>query len=46
VKTVVRRHDTVLDRPALELRVCECYTVVKKEMDRLLPQAKSVKPAH
>ena len=41
-----RGHITVLDRPALELRVCECYTVVKKEMDRLLPQAKSVKPAH
>jgi CRP-like cAMP-binding protein len=29
---------TVLDRPALEKRVCECYTVVKKETDRLLPQ--------
>ncbi|MGH8632546.1 MAG: Crp/Fnr family transcriptional regulator [Burkholderiales bacterium] len=28
---------TVLDRPALETRVCECYSVVKKEMDRLLP---------
>jgi CRP-like cAMP-binding protein len=27
---------TVLDRPALEKRVCECYTVVKKETDRLL----------
>jgi len=29
---------TVLDRPALEARVCECYAVVKKEMDRLLPE--------
>lgn len=29
---------TVLDRPGLEARVCECYQVVKKEMDRLLPE--------
>jgi len=28
---------TVLDRAALEKRVCECYAVVKKEYDRLLP---------
>jgi len=28
---------TVLDRPKLEARVCECYAVVKKEYDRLLP---------
>jgi hypothetical protein len=28
---------TVLDRPGLEARVCECYAVVKKEYDRLLP---------
>jgi hypothetical protein len=28
---------TVLDRPGLEARVCECYGVVKKEFDRLLP---------
>jgi CRP-like cAMP-binding protein len=28
---------TVLDRPGLEHRVCECYAVVKKEYDRLLP---------
>lgn len=27
---------TVLDRPALEERVCECYAVVKRETDRLL----------
>jgi CRP-like cAMP-binding protein len=27
---------TVLDRPRLEARVCECYAVVKKEYDRLL----------
>lgn len=28
---------TVLDRSGLEARVCECYQVVKKEFDRLLP---------
>jgi hypothetical protein len=28
---------TVLDRPGLETRTCECYAVVKKEYDRLLP---------
>jgi CRP-like cAMP-binding protein len=28
---------TVLDRPGLEKRSCECYQVVKKEFDRLLP---------
>jgi CRP-like cAMP-binding protein len=28
---------TVLDRAKLEQRVCECYAVVKKEFDRLLP---------
>jgi CRP-like cAMP-binding protein len=32
-----RGHITVLDRPKLEKRVCECYAVVRKEMDRLLP---------
>jgi len=30
---------TVVDRPGLEARVCECYEVVKKEFDRLLPEA-------
>lgn len=28
---------TVLDRKRLEKRVCECYAVVKREYDRLLP---------
>ncbi|MEP7298322.1 MAG: helix-turn-helix domain-containing protein, partial [Burkholderiales bacterium] len=28
---------TVLDRPALERRTCECYSVVKLEYERLLP---------
>jgi hypothetical protein len=27
---------TALDRPGLEQRVCGCYTVVKKEYERLL----------
>ena len=34
-----RGHITVLDRPRLEARTCECYAVVKKECDRLLPDA-------
>ena len=28
---------TVLDRPGLEARTCECYAVVRRESDRLLP---------
>ena len=28
---------SVLDRPGLEKRTCECYGVVKREYDRLLP---------
>jgi CRP-like cAMP-binding protein len=32
-----RGHITVLDRPRLEQLCCECYAVVKKETDRLLP---------
>jgi CRP-like cAMP-binding protein len=32
-----RGHITVLDRHKLEQRACECYAVVKKEYDRLLP---------
>jgi CRP-like cAMP-binding protein len=31
---------TVLDRPGLEARSCECYAVVKVEFDRLLPYPK------
>jgi CRP-like cAMP-binding protein len=30
----------VLDRPRLEASVCECYAVVKREYDRLLPPIK------
>jgi len=29
---------TVLDRAGLEQRTCECYAVVKREYDRLLPE--------
>jgi CRP-like cAMP-binding protein len=32
-----RGHIKVLDRARMEKRVCECYAVVKKEYDRLLP---------
>ncbi len=32
-----RGHIRVLDRAGLEARACECYAVVKKEFDRLLP---------
>lgn len=32
-----RGHITVLDRAGLEHRTCECYAVVKREYDRLLP---------
>ena len=31
---------TVLDRPGLERMSCECYAVVKRESDRLLPPPK------
>jgi CRP-like cAMP-binding protein len=33
-----RGHISVLDRNGLQKRSCECYAVVKKEYDRLLPQ--------
>ena len=35
---------TVLDRPKLEQLCCECYAVVKKESDRLLPRAAQEAP--
>jgi CRP-like cAMP-binding protein len=34
-----RGHITVLERRGLETRVCECYEVVKQELQRLLPDA-------
>jgi CRP-like cAMP-binding protein len=33
-----RGHIVVLDRRGLEARACECYEVVRRESDRLLPQ--------
>ncbi len=33
-----RGHITILDRPGLEKRTCECYQVVKTEYERLLPE--------
>ncbi len=35
--TYNRGRITVIDRPGLEARACECYQVVKTEFDRLLP---------
>jgi len=35
-------HIEVLDRPGLEKRVCECYRVVKREFERLLPDLKAI----
>jgi len=35
--TRARGRITVIDRPKLELRVCECYGVVRNEYERLLP---------
>jgi CRP-like cAMP-binding protein len=36
-----RGHIHVLDRAGLERRTCECYAMVKKEYDRLLPDVPS-----
>jgi CRP-like cAMP-binding protein len=35
---------TVLDRPKLEQLCCECYAVVKRESDRLLPRTDAKTP--
>jgi CRP-like cAMP-binding protein len=35
-----RGHIHVLDREGLEARTCECYAVVRREYDRLLPVAR------
>ncbi len=34
-----RGHITIVDRPALERHVCECYAVVRRQTDHLLPAA-------
>lgn len=36
-----RGHITLLDRGGLEKRTCECYAVVRKEYERLLPPTKA-----
>ncbi len=38
-----RGHISVLDRDGLQKRTCECYAVVKKEYDRLLPEKPAIK---
>jgi CRP-like cAMP-binding protein len=40
-----RGHILVLDREGIEKRTCECYAVVKKEYDRLLPKAEVKVPS-
>ena len=37
---------TVLDRAKLEKLCCECYAVVKKETDRLLPYLRNSAARH
>lgn len=39
-----RGHITVIDLPGLEARACECYMVVKKEFNRLLPKVTVANP--
>ena len=41
-----RGHITVVDRARLEQRACECYAVVKKEYERLLPSDAAPVPVH
>jgi CRP-like cAMP-binding protein len=41
-----RGHITVLDRPGLEVRVCECYAVVNREFIRLLSDILPGDPNH
>ena len=37
-----RGHIKVLDRVGVEQRSCECYSVVKREYERLLPDRTAV----
>ena len=36
-----RGHITVLDRAGLQARTCECYAVLRKEIERLLPDTQT-----
>jgi hypothetical protein len=36
----------VPDREGLESRACECYGIVKREFDRLLPRLHQVEAVH
>ncbi len=40
-----RGHITLLDRPGLEARVCECYAVVKSEYERIFRLKTDIRPA-
>lgn len=40
-----RGHITVLERAGLDSRVCECYGVVKREFERLLPESAASRSA-
>jgi CRP-like cAMP-binding protein len=44
VLRTIRGQITVLDGPEIQKLCCECYGVVKRETDRLLPEPKS--PCH
>jgi CRP-like cAMP-binding protein len=44
--TYLRGHINVIDRAGLEARSCECYSVVKQEFDRLLPEVAPRLGAH
>jgi len=39
-----RGHISVVDRPALEARSCECYAVIRKEYERLLARETATMP--
>ena len=41
-----RGHISILDRPGLERRVCECYQVVKTELDRLMNERRTMDRYH
>jgi CRP-like cAMP-binding protein len=43
--TCARGSITIVDRPQLEARACECYLAVKQESERLLPPQRAPKAA-